>query len=107
MIAKTGYRANKLEVFKKFPKEVQDRVSRVIGSPENLLNTNNMFSAAVDARKGEQTNIVQLWMMLHAVPKPKEDNTLLMISRFLMDSIANSVRFYFWELSILFQEYSD
>lgn len=88
---KIGYRANKLKIFQNFPKEVKERVFRVIGSPENLLDTSNMFSAAVDARKGSSTNLVELWMMVHAIPKPKEDNTLLLISQFLMDVISGTV----------------
>lgn len=100
MITKTAFRAKKLEIISKFPQEVQDRITKVIGCPNNLLNTSNMFSAAVDSRKssklrpdGTPEQIIELWMMKHSLPKPKEDNTLLLISRFLMDNIGNTVSF--------------
>ena len=106
MLAKTGYRAKKLEIIKKFPQEVQQRIAKVIGPPENLINTSNMFSAAVDARKKPDSNITELWMQLHQVPKPAEDSTLLMISRFLMDNIGASVIFTFFLPNFKFLELS-
>ena len=54
--AKFGYRANILKVVSHFPADVQKSINQVIGHPENIVNTSNMFSAAVEARKGSNAN---------------------------------------------------